>query len=271
MGSQSAGTLKIAIKSTDCSPGVAAGAPFGKVMRHTFHTMRVHSFEHAPNEGAGKIADWARSRGHALTVTRFDLGETPPAPDAFDLLVVMGGAMNIYQHRDYPWLADEKRVINEAILAGKGIFGVCLGAQLLADALGARVTQNAVKEIGWWPVRFLDRQAPFDGFPAECFAFHWHGDTFSLPPGARPVAASDACANQAFAHGDRLVGLQFHIEVTPEAVAGFLVGADHELVPARFVQSADSIRSGAPDLAPTDAGLVHLLDALEENLAGEPT
>jgi GMP synthase-like glutamine amidotransferase len=142
------------------------------------------------------------------------------------------------------------------------LLGVCLGAQLIADALGGRVVQNPVVEIGWFPVRFLDRQPPFDGFPGECVAFHWHGDTFSLPPGARRIAESDGCANQAFMVGEKIVGLQFHVEVTPAAAATFCEGADHILVPERFVQTRAEIERAQPDLAPTDAGLFRLLDGL---------
>lgn len=230
--------------------------------------LRIHSIEHAPAEGAGKIRDWAEKRGHRFTSTRMDLGERLPEPDEFDFLVVMGGAMNVYQHRDYPWLPAEKALIQKTLAAGKIMLGVCLGAQLIADALGARVTQNAVKEIGWFPVRFLDLTPPFDGFACEATVFHWHGDTFSLPPGARRIAENEACANQAYIYGDRVVGLQFHIEVTPAAAAGFCEGADAELRPARFVQSRNDIESAQPSLEVTDAGLERLLDHLAAVKAG---
>lgn len=226
--------------------------------------MRVHSLEHAPAEGAGKIRDWAVQRGHQFAVTRLDRGEALPAPDDFDLLVIMGGSMNIYQHRDYPWLVAEKQCIARAIDDGKALLGVCLGAQLIADALGARVVQNPVLEIGWYPVRFLETEPPFDGFPAACTAFHWHGDTFSLPAGARRVAESEGCPNQAFIHGERIVGLQFHVEVTPAAAAAFCEGADDFLVASRFVQTRAYIEHMQPDLRATDAGLFRLLDHLAQ-------
>ncbi|MEQ1860871.1 MAG: type 1 glutamine amidotransferase [Chthoniobacteraceae bacterium] len=224
--------------------------------------MRVHSLEHAPAEGAGKIREWAAARGHPFASTRLDLGQPLPGDDAFDLLVIMGGAMNIYQHRDHPWLVAEKQCIARAIGQGKALLGVCLGAQLLADALGARVYQNDHEEIGWLPVRFTDREPPFDGFPAEGTVFHWHGDTFELPQGARHIAASEGCANQAFIHGDRVVGLQFHIELTSAAAAAFCEGADHLLIPQRFVQARGFIEQLQPDLRATDAGLFRLLDQL---------
>ena len=180
--------------------------------------MRVHSLEHAAAEGAGKIADWARAQGHVFTATRLDLGEPLPEIEALDLLVVMGGGMNINQHRDFPWLLAEKRFIAKAIARDRAMLGVCLGAQLIADVLGAKVFQNPVKEIGWFPVRFIDRSPPCDGFPEVCRVFHWHGDTFELPGRARRVAESDACTNQGFVFGKRIVGLQFHIEVDRKSV-----------------------------------------------------
>ena len=224
--------------------------------------MNVHSLEHAPNEGAGRIADWAAARGHSFAVTRLDFGEKLPQVDEFDLLVIMGGGMNIYQHRDYPWLVDEKRLIARAAARDKAMLGVCLGAQLIADVLGGKVVQNPCKEIGWFPVRFIDREPPFDRFPDQCTVFHWHGDTFELPSRARRVAESEGCANQAFVFGNRIAGLQFHIEVTPAAALSFCEGADAELQPATYVQTRDQVASGAPDLSATDAGLWHLLDQL---------
>jgi GMP synthase-like glutamine amidotransferase len=224
--------------------------------------MQVHSLEHAPSEGAGRIADWAHSRGHSFAATRLDLGEPLPSADDFDLLVIMGGGMNIYEHRDYPWLVEEKRLIARAAAREKAMLGVCLGAQLIADVLGGKVVQNPYKEIGWFPVRFIDRQPPFDGFPENCTVFHWHGDTFELPSRARRVAESEACPNQAFTFGDRIAGLQFHIELTTDAALGFCEGMESVLQPARYVQTREQIAACAPDLSATDAALWRLLDQL---------
>lgn len=228
-------------------------------------TIRIVSLEHAALEGAGKIADWARRRGHTLTAVRLDRGDALPALSEFDLLVIMGGGMNVYQYRDYPWLRDERELILSAIHAQKAVFGVCLGAQLIADALGARVFQNAEKEIGWFPVRFTGRHPFIAAFPEECIVFHWHGDTFALPEGAVRLAVSDVCENQAFLYGDRVVGLQFHVEVAPEKVREWTVGAESVLEPARYVQSAEELASSRPDLSATDRGLEKLLDGLAEH------
>ena len=224
--------------------------------------MKVHSLEHQSYEGPGRIADWARARGHTLTRTALYAGELPPPPEDFDLLVVMGGSMNIYQHRDHPWLAGEKRFLAEVLAAGKPVLGICLGAQLLADALGGKVFQNAEKEIGWWPVRVFDRSAPFATFPETLTVMHWHGDTFSLPPGARAVAESAGCAQQAFVQGDRVVGLQFHLEQGPVNVAELADACAAELTPARYVQTRAQLAELQPGFAETDAALFGLLDAL---------
>src|SRR4051812_50228148 len=112
-------------------------------------SFRICSLEHAEAEGAGKIAEWAARRGHPLRVVRLDRGEALPDLAEFDMLVIMGGAMNVYQDRDYPWLPRERALVAEAIAAGKGGLGVCLGAQMIAGALGARVGQNPGEEIGW--------------------------------------------------------------------------------------------------------------------------
>jgi GMP synthase-like glutamine amidotransferase len=225
-------------------------------------SFRICSLEHAEAEGAGKIADWAARRGHPVKAIRLERGEALPSLADFDMLVIMGGAMNAYQDRDYPWLPRERAMVAAAIQAGKVVLGVCLGAQMIADALGARVVQNRVKEIGWFPVRKCAPHELFAGFPEECTAFHWHGDTFSLPEGAVRIAESAACQNQAFVFGERVVGLQFHVEVSPEGVRGFLVGADDYLQPEQWVQAAAQIRDATPDLAATDRGLEVLLDGL---------
>ena len=191
-----------------------------------------------------------------------DQGDPFPSLDDSSLIVIMGGGMNIYQHRDYPWLVDEKRFLAKAIARGKPMLGICLGAQLLADILGGKVVQNADKEVGWWPVRFLDRSAPFDGFPTECPMFHWHGDTFEIPARARRIAESDGCANQAIAFGDRIVGLQFHAEVAPSDLAAFCDSAPRDLEDGPFSQCRTAIVTSPPDMSAADAGLDRLLDKL---------
>ena len=229
--------------------------------------MKVHWLQHVPFEGLGVIEDWLTTRGHTLACTRLYAGEALPAgPDGFDWLIVMGGPMNINQHRDHPWLLPEKKLIHAAVAAGKRVLGVCLGAQLIADALGGKVFQNAEREIGWLPVRAVAAGAdsPF-AFPAKTTVLHWHGDTFSLPPGSTWLAESEGCAHQAFAVGPRVLGLQFHLEMTAADLGRIAQACADELTPARYVSTADQLVTGAGTNGPAAAELLgRLLSVLEQ-------
>lgn len=180
--------------------------------------MRLHAFYHVPFEDVGSIKTWAAEKGHEIAATRFFEGETPPPAADYDMLVVMGGPMGVYDEKDHSWLTGEKKAIEAAVAAGKPVLGICLGAQLVSVVLGGTVTKNPVPEIGWFKVEMtqggLD-ESVFAGFPQSFYAFHWHGDTFSIPPGAVHAATSAACANQAFVYNHRVVGLQFHLETQP--------------------------------------------------------
>jgi GMP synthase-like glutamine amidotransferase len=149
--------------------------------------MRIHCLQHVPFEGPARIGDWAERRGHSLAVSHLYAGDPLPAIDRFDRLVVMGGPMGVADEAEYSWLAHEKARIEEAIAAGKSVVGICLGAQLIAEVLGARVHRNPVKEIGWFPIELTEagRADPIcDGLTGQAEVFHWHGDTFTLPSGA---------------------------------------------------------------------------------------
>jgi len=178
--------------------------------------MRMRYFQHVPYEPAGMIELWAQDRNVEIERTRLYEGESVPDLSSYDFLVVMGGPMNIDEEERHPWLAAEKAHIREAYDAGKHILGVCLGAQLLAHALGAPTRKNDVKEIGWFPVRHCRAEAdsPLSAIPEGMEVLHWHGDTFDIPETARWLMSSDACAHQAFMVGDRALGLQFHLEAT---------------------------------------------------------
>ncbi len=225
--------------------------------------MRIHSLEHAPFEGPGRIATWVSERGHTLSRIALYAGEMPPALDAFDLLVIMGGPMSIHEHRTHPWLPAEKDFLKTVIAARKPVLGICLGAQLLADVLGGKVFQNPAKEIGWFPVRMLDRSAPFGAFPERLTVMHWHGDTFTIPEGARRVAESDGCANQAFVYGDRVVGLQFHIELEKVGIEDLTAASLDEAGTAPFIQSREQLIAPPGESSTGAAALYALLDGLE--------
>ena len=213
--------------------------------------MKLHVFQHVLHEGPCHIADWAALKGFEISTTHWYLGETEPSPDDIDWLVIMGGFMNIYEHRNHPWLVREKKFIRAAIEARKKIVGICLGAQLIADVLGGKVYQNPEKEIGWYPVRWLpSAHKLIPSLPEQSRVLHWHGDTFELPPGAILNAESDGCRNQGFTWRNQILAFQFHIEVTPEAISAL---SDHDradLVPARYIQSEADIMAGKKSCEP---------------------
>lgn len=152
--------------------------------------MRVHYVQHVPFEGLGAIEPWIRARGFTLCATRLFAGDVLPPLADFDWLIVMGGPMGVADEARYPWLAQEKRMIREAVDANKTVLGICLGAQLIAHALDAEVTQNRYKEIGWFVVERCEEarhSALTQRLPSRLLAFHWHGDAFALPAGAIPL------------------------------------------------------------------------------------
>ncbi|MFT4045142.1 MAG: type 1 glutamine amidotransferase [Solimonas sp.] len=227
--------------------------------------MRVHWLQHADFEDLGCIAPALAAGGHAVTQTRLYAGEGLPSPDAFDALIVMGGPMNIYEYEAHPWLRAEKAFIGASLAAGRRALGVCLGAQLIADVLGAPVTRGAQQEIGWHALQLSEagRRSPlFAGFPERFTAFHWHGDTFAIPAGAQTLMASEACANQAYAlrtaGGAQVAAIQFHLEVT---AANARVWFAHERPqPAHYVQDADAILAELEHFAANNRLMLKLLD-----------
>lgn len=210
--------------------------------------MRAHCLLHAPFEELGGIAPWLAAAGYQITYSRMYESADLPACEAVDFLVAMGGPMSVNDERECPWLVPEKEFVRRCIAAGKPVLGVCLGAQLIASALGARVYRHSEKEIGWFPVRAVPVPgAGYFRFPTEQTVFHWHGETFDLPAGAVLLASSEACAHQAFQLGRNVLALQCHVEVTPELVEGFITHCGGELRAARYVQPAATIHAAAPE------------------------
>jgi GMP synthase-like glutamine amidotransferase len=207
--------------------------------------MRVHVLQHVPFEGLGSILPWLEARQAVVTTTRFFESPVLPAAGEFDAVIALGGPMSVNEESEYPWLKDEKRFIAAAVQADKPVLGICLGAQLIASSLGVRVYPGPHKEIGWFPVYACKRQPGAFPFPQIADVLHWHGETFDLPPGAIHLAKSKGCLNQAFQIGRRTIGLQFHLETTPESANAIIENCRHELVPDRFVQNEEELRSAS--------------------------
>lgn len=211
--------------------------------------MRAHYFQHVPFEGLWSIQPWLESAG--FTITRTAFFESPsPLPDIrdIDFLVIMGGPMSVNDTGLYPWLKEESGFIRRMADSGKPVLGICLGAQLIAHAMGSRVFPNTVKEIGWFPIHG-ERHGKTSAFsfPGEARVFHWHGETFDLPEGAVRLATSPACRNQAFQLEASVIGLQFHLETTPESARALVHNCGDELVPAPFIQNSQQILGAGPE------------------------
>ena len=205
-------------------------------------TLSVRVLQHAPHEGAGAIGAWAEARGHDVATLHAYRGDALPPVDGAELLVVLGGAYGVDDLPRLAWLRDELSLVERAVARGTPVLGVCLGAQLVAHALGAPVRRAAEREIGWLPVeRVAPREAAplLAAFPDRIDVFHWHGDEFDPPPGATCAFRSAACACQAFTWGDRVVAIQFHPEMTHAAARALAEHDAADLAPGgRYVQDA---------------------------------
>ncbi|PWU14721.1 MAG: amidotransferase [Bdellovibrio sp.] len=229
--------------------------------------MRLHYFQHVSFEGPDMILDWALERKIQVSSTKFfKLGKvTLPNVNDADIFVVMGGPMGADETASFHWLESEKSFIKEAIASNKLVLGICLGAQLIAASLGARVYKQQGKEIGWFPVNLtLEGQASelFGQWPATTTVLHWHGDTFDLPEGAVNCLSSRHCKHQAFVYGRRVAGLQFHLETSRDGLSDMvthLQGDIHQNA-GESVQSEDEILGDSPHLDQLRGLLYKFLD-----------
>ncbi|HID98500.1 MAG TPA: type 1 glutamine amidotransferase [Thermodesulfobacteriaceae bacterium] len=231
--------------------------------------MRIHCIKHVPFEGPARIEEWALEKGHDFAVTEIFRTETWPEQHMFDWLVVMGGPMGVYDEAEYSWLSQEKKFLDASIKADKVILGVCFGAQILAHCMGAEVRKNIVKEIGWYPVSLTPPgwDSPIFGkMPATFEAFHWHSDMFEIPRGAVHIASSHACPNQAFAYENRIFGLQFHLESTPESIEILVKNCGNELEEeGDHIQDPDFILNPDRGFDQIKTNLHILMDAIAEH------
>lgn len=234
--------------------------------------QRLLVVRHVPHETIGTLSPLLAGHFTVASWEAWNKRRPSADPRRYAGLVVMGGPMGVYERDRHPFLKDEIRLIQQFIALNKPVLGICLGAQLIAHALGARVYPNRKKEIGWFPLRLTkeSRQDPlFQKLPTSCTVFQWHGDTFDLPRGAALLARSPLCRHQAFRWGDRVWGLQFHVEVDKTMILDWLrqPGADKEMAQAgRGVEN--KIVQGLPSRLPALARLAKpLLSAWVRQLA----
>jgi GMP synthase (glutamine-hydrolysing) len=212
------------------------------------------AIRHVPFEDLGSLAPVLRARGHLVAyrdATLDDLGARDLV-DA-DLVIVLGGPIGVYEERTYPFLKAEIALIERRLKAGRPVLGICLGAQLMAHALGARVYKGRRKELGWSPLTLTEagRRSPLRALGARTAVLHWHGDTFDLPNGAELLAATKPYPNQAFSWGPSALALQFHLEVTAHGLERWFVGHAVEIAGTRGVtvtQLRQATRRAGPRL-----------------------
>jgi len=199
--------------------------------------MRALVLQHVTVEGPGTLAPYLEARGWKLdTVALYEGARLPEEAREYQAVIVMGGPMGVYDEAEYPFLRDEHHFLQGVMAQGVPLLGICLGSQLLAKALGARVYRNPQKEIGWYTVDLTPAGAAdplFAGLPSPVSVFQWHGDAFDLPAGATPLASSPLCTHQAFRYGDRVYGLLFHLELTPAVIHRWIEAFQDELVSLR--------------------------------------
>lgn len=211
------------------------------------------------------MQSWLDSRGHRLVFSRpFENGDAGfSAAASADWVIVMGGPMGVHDGDRFPWLNEEKRVLESALNRGAAVLGVCLGAQLLADVLGAPVRRNRESEIGWFPVDLSEAaRSTWLGraFPERFTPFHWHGDTFGIPAGAVALGASEACDHQGFLFRENVLGLQFHPEITEASLEDLIRNCGGELAPETGVAPPAGTVGDRPyvwDAAALRTGLRH--------------
>lgn len=206
--------------------------------------MKIHAIHHVDYEGLGFISDWISDNQLTLTETHAYLEPSFPDPGSFDGLIIMGGPMSVHDVAAYPWLLKEKELIRLAVEDNKKVLGICLGAQLIADCLGARVYRHYTPEIGWFPIKktflFHSWFTAFDD-QEEATVLHWHNDTFELPAESMRLFKSNGTENQAFQVDDNVLGLQFHLEMTRQNLEEIISRNKHNLTPRQWVQNAEKI------------------------------
>ncbi len=229
--------------------------------------MKIHYLQHVEYEPPGLIIDWAEEKKHKLSFTKFHLNEKLPTNIDFDLLIIMGGPMNIYNYVEYPYLQEEKIFTKKVIDREISVLGICLGAQLIANVLGAKIEPNNEKEIGWFPIQAVENNCSSELnaiISTDSPVFHWHGDTFGIPKSAERIAQSLVCKNQAFVYNKNVFALQYHLEMSKTSLKALIENGRDELIEAPYIQTEEEIWSNINYLYSTNKKLYSLLDYIEQ-------
>lgn len=226
--------------------------------------MKIHYLKHVPFEGLAYIDEWLAEKSIPVSCTALYQNNSFPSLSDFDCLIIMGGPMSVYDDASrYPWLPDEKKFIKASIEADKIVIGICLGAQLIADVLGANVYPGKNKEIGWFPVKKTGNTSVLDAvWPNGFYAFHWHGDTFDIPENAVHILESDACKNQGFVYRENVFAFQFHLESTGDSIEQLIDNCGDELKETPFIQNADTIRALSSHTQDSNRYMKYFLDQI---------
>ena len=215
--------------------------------------LKVHYFQHIAGEGFGSCYQFLKQHHAKISATEFfalpvdrslEIEALPQVEDV-DLLIIMGGEMSVNDEVNFPWLKIEKRWLRRYLSMGKPAIGLCLGGQLIANALGAAVSRSEKQELGWTGVRKVNY------VPAECFelptefnVMQWHSETFEIPKGAIHLAENDVCRNQMYQIGKNVLGFQFHPEITPEALNLFLENEEElDHFPGQHMQTQQQLKN----------------------------
>jgi GMP synthase-like glutamine amidotransferase len=208
------------------------------------NTIRIKCLEHVPYESSGIIQYWAEVGEHEFSRTLLYNDDDLPSTKHFDWLIVMGGPMSANDESKHRWMTKEKLLIEKAIVEGKTVIGICLGAQLVAGVLGANVHVSKAKEVGWFPINLTLKAKELDlfkSFPEEFMAMHWHSETFDIPSRAIHIASSQGCSNQGFIYKERVIGLQFHLEMTSASIIDLIENNRGDINSGKYVQSESEI------------------------------
>lgn len=234
--------------------------------------MRIHLLQHGTLNDHVTIEEWAEKTGHSISKTVLINNKNLPRMNSFDWLIILGGIMDTHEEDKYPWLIEEKKFIKGAINQKKIVLGICFGAQLIAEALGAEIYKNKYKEIGWHKVNLTEdgkKLQVFGSFPDRFPVFQWHDYIFDLPPKAVRTAENEASENQAFVYNERVIGVQFHLEFNEECIRTLIREYGDKITEGKYIQPKEKILAERRLIREIDALKNLLLKSIEKTFGDD--